>query len=242
MARGRMIDKRVSNSKKLGKVSDKGARLYFMIYPHLDKKGRIAFDDLHDLKIEIIPTLVNWGMKKIISSLNELADVGLIQLYPNNDRIAIQIVRFEDFQTIRDDREAASKIPPLEVAPGNSGVFRITPALSLSLMNEGREEKKKTLPLLMFNFSTEKWEGIQEKNKERWKKTYPAVDLEQELLRMADWLIANPKKAKSNYNAFISNWLRRTQDRGGSLPSNKFRKNPLEGWTPKTDDEGGEPF
>lgn len=144
MARGRMMDKRVGMSKKLGKVSDKASRLYFMIYPHLDKKGRIAFDDLGDLKVEIIPNLIGWGEKKIGEALNELADIGLIIMYLDKGKISMEFDRFEDFQTINDKREAVSKIVEPGSTPESSGVFRITPLLSLSLIksNEGRKEEK----------------------------------------------------------------------------------------------------
>lgn len=152
MARGRMIDKRVSNSKKLGRASDKAKVLWFMLYPHLDKEGRIAFDDLDDLKTEIIPKFKGWPLRKVGDILNELADIKLIYLYPNKDKIAMQFVRFEDFQVgLRKEREANSKVDPPGVAPENSGVFRITPALSLSLIRsssvkEGKKElKPKTL-------------------------------------------------------------------------------------------------
>ena len=208
-----MIDKRVGMSKKLGKISDKASRLYFMVYPHLDKKGRIAFDDLGDLKIEIIPWLKTWDLKKIGDSLNELADIGLIRMYLDKDKIAMEFDKFNDFQTINDKREAVSKI----VAPGetqeSSGVFQITPLLSLSLKksNEGRKEEK-----IFFDFDEQSFENISNKDKERWKKTYPSCDIEQEILKMADWLVANPSKRKSNYKKFISNWLSRQQDGGGT--------------------------
>jgi len=144
MARGRMIDKRVSMSKKLGKISDESKVLWFMILPHIDREGRIAFDDLEDLKDEIIPKFKDWELKKIADCLNELADIKLIRLYPNGENIAIQYERFEDFQTgLRKDREAPSKIKsPTSV---DSGVFRISPALRLNKGNikEGRKEIKK---------------------------------------------------------------------------------------------------
>lgn len=217
MARGRMIDKRVRNSKKLGMISDKAARLYFMIYPHLDKKGRIAFDDLDDLMVEIIPVLKGWSLKKAGQSLNELADVGLIKLYPDKQKIAIQFERFEDFQTIRDDREAASII----ATPEDSGVFRITPALSLSLMNElikSNEDK------IFFSFDKAEFINITEKDKSIWGKAYPACDIELELNKMVAWLIANPINKKSNYKRFISGWLSRQQDGGGTKKGSCSKK------------------
>ena len=38
---------------------------------------------------------------------------------------------------------------------------------------------------------------------------------------MADWLKSNPEKKKSNYRAFISRWLKKQQDQGGSDKSKK---------------------
>ena len=143
MARGRMIDKRVGKSKKLGKISDKAKVLWFMIYPHLDVEGRIAFDDLDDLKVEIIPYFKNWALKKIGDSLNELADIGLIQLYPNDNKIAMEFKKFENFQVgLRKDREARSEISPPGEAPASSGIYRITPALRLSI-SKRKEGKNK---------------------------------------------------------------------------------------------------
>ena len=216
MARGRMIDKRVGMSKKLGRISDKAARLYFMIYPHLDKKGRIAFDDLGDLRVEIIPWLNNWSIKKIGDSLNELADIGLIELYPNDNKIAMQFDKFEDFQTIRDDREAASKIVAPEETPEDSGVFRITPLLSLSLIksNEGRKEEK-----IFFDFTLKKFLHIKEEDIKIWNEAYPKCDINSEIKKMAAWLVADPKRKKTNYKRFINGWLSRTQDRGGTKKS-----------------------
>lgn len=50
-----------------------------------------------------------------------------------------------------------------------------------------------------------------------WKDTYPAVDVEQELKRMAAWLDSNPtrRKTRRGITKFINNWLSREQDRGG---------------------------
>lgn len=50
-----------------------------------------------------------------------------------------------------------------------------------------------------------------------WKEAYPAVDIEQELKKMAAWLNANPtrKKTKRGINRFINIWLSREQDKGG---------------------------
>ena len=65
------------------------------------------------------------------------------------------------------------------------------------------------------------FEGITEADRERWKKAFPAVDLELEFAQMENWLVSNPAKAvRSNWLRFISSWFKREQDRGGSRKSN----------------------
>ncbi len=50
-----------------------------------------------------------------------------------------------------------------------------------------------------------------------WKDAYPAVDVEQELKRMAAWLDSNPtrRKTRRGITKFINTWLSREQDEGG---------------------------
>ena len=41
--------------------------------------------------------------------------------------------------------------------------------------------------------------------------TYPDVNVDAELRIMTDWLESNPRRRKSNYRRFITNWLIRAQ-------------------------------
>ena len=70
-----------------------------------------------------------------------------------------------------------------------------------------------------FDFENYVFLNIKDKDLIFWKTTYPACNIESELNKMADWLISNPKKRKKNYRRFISNWLSRTQEKGGSKTS-----------------------
>lgn len=51
-----------------------------------------------------------------------------------------------------------------------------------------------------------------------WKESYPAVDVEQEIRNMEAWADANPtrRKTRNGVVRFITNWLKREQDKGGS--------------------------
>lgn len=69
------------------------------------------------------------------------------------------------------------------------------------------------------------FKGITEADQENWKSAYPAVDIRRAFAAMHAWLIANPAKAKkSNWQAFITRWLQREQDRGGDAKSNPVNR------------------
>jgi hypothetical protein len=109
MAEGRMLKKRISRSKKFAALKSHRTRmLYLMLYPHTDIKGRMEADpDL--IKSEIVPRL-SLSENQIYEDLKILARIGLILLWRNNDDLYLEITRFDDFQSLREDREAPSKI------------------------------------------------------------------------------------------------------------------------------------
>jgi len=59
---------------------------------------------------------------------------------------------------------------------------------------------------------------LKETKRDEWELAYPAVDLDRECVRAAVWLDSNPKKRKSRISAFLTNWLSRSQERGGNIP------------------------
>ena len=70
--------------------------------------------------------------------------------------------------------------------------------------------------------------GIVEEDLTRWSDAFPGVDVAYELKRMHTYLVDNPSKAgKRNYAAFISRWLGKIQDRGGSKVAATSRRNCL---------------
>ena len=58
--------------------------------------------------------------------------------------------------------------------------------------------------------------GILDSDRIRWRKSFPRVKINTELRIMHEWLLSNPRKRKKNYYRFISSWLSRCQDVGGS--------------------------
>ena len=83
-----------------------------------------------------------------------------------------------------------------------------------------RPENPATLPphrRIRLDPGTFRFQGILPDDLRRFKDTFPAVDVEQELREMELWAAANPARRKSNWFRFIGNWLSKEQERGGAL-------------------------
>jgi hypothetical protein len=89
--------------------------------------------------------------------------------------------------------------------------------------------KFRSEPPPIFDFTSQQWLNITEELKGAWKEAYPACDIDVELLRMREWILSNPAKAKKkNWRRFIVNWLARTQERGGTRGANIDSQRRLE--------------
>lgn len=61
------------------------------------------------------------------------------------------------------------------------------------------------------------WVGINDIDRAGWHVAFPAVNIEQELQKMTEWLISNPTQARKRlWRRFLTNWLSRSQERGGT--------------------------
>lgn len=223
MARGRMIDKRISKSKKFAALKHERSRvLYFMMLPHLDVDGKFTGDP-EEIKEDCCPKLKH-SVHKIAESVIELADVGLLKLYEVDGRPFIKYAKFSDFQLgIRKDKEAPSRLPD-QVRTKDGPTPSLYLSLKLRLRKEGKGTESNTI---YFDFQNRKWLNITVEDKSGWKAAYPACDIELELYKMREWLLANPERKKKNYRRFIVNWLSKTQDQGGSEKQGRPRGRPL---------------
>ena len=119
-----MLKKVVSTSQKLARLKSDSARLlYTWLLPHLDVEGRFSADP-DVVKGYVVPRL-KMTPKQVAQYLQEMADVGLIQIYQVNGDLFLEYAKFKDYQTLRKKREAESIIPK-----PNS---RITPSALLEL-------------------------------------------------------------------------------------------------------------
>lgn len=168
------------------------------------------------LELDMPPSSVRNKMKKLKSMRN-------LDIKVDSHYSVISIINWELYQseTIKEDRQEDRQ------RTGN-GQAMDTNKNNKNQENEKKkdlntfcsERKKKSVPSssnkITFSFQNKKWEGITKEDFDNWQETFPACDIRIELLRMTEWLLSNPTKKKKNYRRFITNWLTRSQDKGGT--------------------------
>jgi len=82
---------------------------------------------------------------------------------------------------------------------------------------------------IKFNYEDGQFEGITTGKTTKWAAAFPAVNIGLNLKQAALWALDNPTKRKSNWGRFLTNWLKRNQERGGSGNSRKQKLFPIIG-------------
>ena len=80
------------------------------------------------------------------------------------------------------------------------------------------EKSDSTRPIISLILNDKSFFDVTDEDVAKWNELYPAVDVMQELRKMAGWCESNTTKRKTRrgVRAFITSWLARAQDRGGS--------------------------
>jgi len=131
MARGRMLNKRISLNKIVNSLSDRSQLIYTWTIAHLDKNGVIHGDPAL-LKSLVVPRRPDIDTTQVEVCIKEWADVGLVIWYEHEDELWLWFPTFKKNQIgLREDREADTGNP---VYGDNPDSFRmlsgVTPAMS----------------------------------------------------------------------------------------------------------------
>ncbi len=99
-----------------------------------------------------------------------------------------------------------------------------------------KEKKEKKTYSVSFDYANRTLTGLTSEDISEWKIAFPAVNIEQQIYSAKQWLIDNPAKKKKNVRRFLTNWLRRDQERGGggaasSGGNGKTKLYPIKGKT-----------
>lgn len=77
-------------------------------------------------------------------------------------------------------------------------------------------ERKKYIKKEKVEFINSLFQNIPDELMSKWRQSFPAIDIKQEIARAEAWVISNPKLKKSNWSRFLTNWMSRAQDRARS--------------------------
>lgn len=161
----------------------------------------------------------------IRTCLNKLKSTSEITIKPTNKFSILTIVNYDKYQGGQTESTSRSTSKLTNNQP--------TTNQQLTTMEEVNKEinkkKKKyiTREKIDFDFDSSEWINITPEKIELWEKAYPACDIQLCLNQMATWLVANPTKVKSAYDRFITNWLKKEQDRGGNKSKTTVKKGKL---------------
>lgn len=219
----RIIKESICTSETLNQLTDFEERFWNRLTVNCDDYGR--FDARPAiLKGRLFPLMDGKTHKDMTAALSRLASVGLVELYEVDGRPFLQVVTWSKHQRIRAKR---SKFP----SPAEScrqvtadGVECLSnPNQSESNPNPNPNDSAEpasgsTPPVCLIPLNTGAEYPISEAQVNEWKTLYPAVDVVQELREMRGWCLANKSKRKTAAGVlrFITGWLSREQDQGGS--------------------------
>lgn len=223
MAEGRMLKRAVSDSRKLSELKTDAARLLWTwILPYLDIEGRY-YADPDMIKGKIVPRIKTFTPTNVATYLIDMARVKLIILYEIDGEKYLQFRNFREFQNIRESHEAKSKIPPpesmaednysnttVELQESYSNCTMQSNLIKFNLSNNARRSKNG----IGWDITVRDFINITKEDIIGWEEAYPAIDIQDQLLRAREWIRANPKKVKKNWNRFFINWFSNAQDKG----------------------------
>ena len=69
---------------------------------------------------------------------------------------------------------------------------------------------------IRFDPTNRQWLNIAPLDREQWLQACPAVTIDQELAKAANWCVSNSGGRKQNYRKFLTDWMNRAQQHGGS--------------------------
>lgn len=219
----RLIKESIRTSEKISGLSDFQFRLWVSLITYVDDYGR------GDARAAIIkgacfPLRERVTVKDIDSALSALAGAGCVGLYDVDGKPYLYFPKWEQHQRIQTKK---SRYPaPPEISPWVTVSHGDPPPESESESesesnpnpNDCAEQQAASAPVAALLLNDGSFFEATEAYVQRLVPLYPAVDVAQELRNMAGWCLSNAKKRKtrSGIERFITSWLAREQNSGGS--------------------------
>ena len=242
----RLIKDSIHESEKISKLSDFQFRVWVNLITYVDDYGRGDARPAI-IKGRCFPLRDEIKAEDIGGALQQLAANGCIRLYVVDGMRYLYFPNWDDHQRIRtkvskfpspDNPEAVVDNPLQTAADCDNSPQNVplnpnpNPNTESELESEsedvGAEQPSgrstpPPIPPTPSEFDIPLNDGstynVPKEDIETYKRLYQAVDVEAELRGMIGWCMSNPKRRKTNtgIKGFITRWLKKTQDEGGTL-------------------------
>lgn len=126
MAIARMVHKKISISIQVNKLPLPARLLFTWMITHADDEGKLKGEPEY-IKATVIP-MTNWSEKRIESYLELIKEAGLIHYWQLKDEWFIQFAKWNEYQSIRQDRLKVSKLPSFQDEKDNQSTTNGQPA------------------------------------------------------------------------------------------------------------------
>ena len=193
------------------------------------KRGQVGWSEL------ALSIRWKWSRNKTTRFLKWLENEKQIIQQRTRITTIITIVNYEDYQNPKNkmkqqkiqqkDNRSSKTIQQKDTNNNDNNINNENNTRNTTARSDKSLQAK---AIINFTFETNKWENITSEDIDIWKEAYPACDINLGLKQIRSWLIANPKKKKKNYRRFITNWLSRWQEKGGSTKSEKYEEDASE--------------
>lgn len=229
MARIRTIKPEFPQSESMGRVSRDARLLFIMLWTLVDDHGRTRANPV--MLANLLFPYDDDAKLRVPEWLMELERQNSVRVYAVDDNAYLEIQKWSEHQRI--DHPGKSKFPN---PPENLGRPRNkvrdprknTPRTKEGTKDQGSEEGIKDsaepsalapavvrLPTNRFKATSEEV-PVSQTETDDYAKTFPAVDVPQQLREMRRWLVDHPDRRKTARGManFINSWLSREQDKG----------------------------
>lgn len=234
----RMLKESIRTSKTVNAMTDFQFRVWVYLITYVDDYGR-GSADAELIKGFVFPRRKRVSESDIEKALADLAGMGCINLYtvdgesyfcfPNwgkHQRIQTKKSLFPAPEEghMRDSTVTHGESPSSTVGHGESPPeieteVEVETEVELEAYASCAEpETVSTPPIILLPLNDGTDYPVSQEQCHEWAGLYPAVDVIQQLRNMRGWLDSNPSRRKTErgINRFITSWLAKDQDHGGS--------------------------
>jgi len=241
MARTRSLKPQFFKNDLLAECQPLARLLFSGLWCMADAEGRLEYRPLR-VKAEVLP----YDECCVDQLVDELEQRGFVRRYTVDDVTILVIPKFLDHQRPHPKEPTESFPPEENDGAGNKFVQAVNksgtagnkfvravyvcasnpspsypstfnPLIPLPPSESAALPKRQPQKDSISWDSVEGWQGITDSDRDAWATAYPAAALPTELAKAGEWLKSNETKARrSNWRKFLTGWLSRCQDGGGT--------------------------